>query len=130
MMPPDDPDVRRWIAMLNGRPFGIAIQDYDPHAEPGHHFGHLSRGTRGIDQYIGPPDFLGQGHGTRFIAQHLRRLFAEGAPVVAIDPHPDNARAIHVYEKLGFRPAGPVQDTQWGTVLPMLIRAGEGAGAA
>ena len=50
----------------------------------------------------------------------MRVLFEEGAPVVATDPHPDNARAIAVYRRLGFTPQGASQLTRWGLILPMI----------
>ncbi len=95
------------------------VQTYDPQSEAGHHFGHLPAGSRGIDQFIGVPDMLGRGHGTGLLRQHLGTLFAAGVPAVGTDPHPDNARAISAYRKVGFEVAGPAQDTRWGPVLPM-----------
>jgi aminoglycoside 6'-N-acetyltransferase len=109
-----------WIVSLNGSAFAY-IQDYDVHGWPGHHFGHLPVGSRGIDQFIGVPQMLGQGHGTGFVRQHVQTLFNAGAPIVATDPHPDNARAIAAYSKVGFRIAGTARDTEWGRILPMQI---------
>lgn len=40
--------------------------------------------------------------------------------MIATDPHPNNARSIAVYKKLGFKPFGLPQKTQWGLILPML----------
>jgi hypothetical protein len=62
---------------------------------------------------------LGKGHGAGFIGQRMRALFAEGVPALATDPNPENARAILVYRKLGFRVVGPARETPWGIVLPM-----------
>ena len=113
----DEPDSRQWIVSLHGRPFAY-IQDYDPHAWPGHHFAHLPPGSRGIDQFIGVPELLGGGHGSALIAAHVARLFAEGAPAVGTDPDPANARAIRAYEKAGFI-RGEARDTDWGFCLLM-----------
>ena len=113
-----DPRFAPWIVAHGGRPFAY-LQDYDVHGWPGHHFGHLPDGARGIDQIIGLPAMIGRGHGTRFIAQAMTALFAAGAPVIATDPHPDNARAIAVYRKLGFAVAGEARETEWGRILPM-----------
>jgi len=116
-----DPHTSAWIVELDGRPFAYA-QDYDPHAWPDHHFAHLPPGSRGIDQSIGEPDMLGQGHGSAFVRQHVERLFAAGAPAIGTDPHPDNARAIRAYEKAGFTIASDPVETSWGRAILMECR--------
>ncbi|WP_281843031.1 GNAT family N-acetyltransferase [Sinisalibacter aestuarii] len=117
-----DPRVARWIVSYAERPFAF-MQDYTVHGWEDHHFAHLPKGARGIDQYIGEPEMVGAGHGPAFIAMRMRALFDEGAPVIATDPHPDNARAIAVYKRLGFEPSGPPRKTRWGLILPMLAAA-------
>ena len=112
-----DPHVTTWVVSHAGRPFAY-LQDYDPHAWPGHHFGFLPPGSRGIDQFIGEPAMIGRGHGSAFIRAHVEQLFAQGAPAVGTDPDPNNARAVRAYEKAGFV-AGEVQDTEWGLSLLM-----------
>lgn len=116
-----DPRVARWIVSYDARPFAF-MQDYCVHGWDSHHFAGLPKGSRGIDQYIGEPDLLGQGHGTAFISARLTYLFENGAPVIGVDPHPDNTRAIAVYRKLGFEPSGPPAETAWGRILPMLAK--------
>lgn len=116
-----DTRVSRWIVSNAERPFAF-MQDYTVHGWKDHHFAHLPEGARGIDQYIGDPEMIGLGHGSAFMAIRMHALFKQGAPVIATDPHPDNARAIAVYKKLGFEPSGPPQETQWGLILPMLAR--------
>ena len=111
------PDVAMWIVSFKDRPFAFA-QDYDPHAEEGHHFSHLPVGSRGIDQFIGEPDMLGCGHGSAFIRARVNELLAGGAPAVGTDPHPANARAIRAYEKAGFL-RKDICVTQWGRCLLM-----------
>ena len=117
-----DPRVSRWIVSFDGRPFAF-MQDYTPHGWNDHHFAHLPNGSRGIDQFIGDPEMIGKGHGTAFIGARMQVLFAVGAPVIATDPHPRNARAIAAYRKLGFAPSGPPQETRWGLILPMTAPA-------
>jgi len=117
-----DKRVSRWIVELDGAPFAY-MQDYSVHGWEEHHFGHLPPGSRGIDQYIGVPGMLGCGHGKAFIRQRMQELFAAGAPVIAVDPHPENMRAIAVYRKLGFRVAGKARKTPWGCILPMETQA-------
>jgi aminoglycoside 6'-N-acetyltransferase len=116
-----DPRVARWIVSHAERPFAF-MQDYTVHGWEDHPFAYLPRGSRGIDQFIGDPEMVGVGHGSAFISMRMRALFDEGAPVIVTDPHPDNARAIAVYRKLGFEPSGPPRTTQWGLVLPMLAK--------
>ncbi|MGL4635811.1 MAG: GNAT family N-acetyltransferase [Beijerinckiaceae bacterium] len=119
-----DHRVSRWIVSLGSRPFAY-MQDYSVHGWGQHHFDYLPEGSRGIDQYIGEPDMMDQGHGQSFIHQRVTGLFKQGAPAIGTDPHPDNARAIAVYEKLGFEIAGPPLETEWGFVLPMIARVSD-----
>ena len=116
-----DPRVVQWVVSFSGRPFAY-IQDYTVHGWENHYFADLPIGSRGIDQFIGPTDMVGIGHGTAFIGKRVQALFEAGAPVVATDPHPDNARAIAVYEKIGFRAVGPPRETEWGLILPMVVK--------
>jgi aminoglycoside 6'-N-acetyltransferase len=114
----DDPRFRPCIVCLEGQAFAY-MQDYDVHGWPGHHFGYLPPGSRGIDQFIGVPGMLGLGHGTAFVRQHVAALFASGAPAVGTDPHPKNARAIAAYRKAEFRIVGAEEETEWGQVIRM-----------
>lgn len=115
-----DPRVARWLVAADGRPFAF-MQDYAVQGWESHHFAQLPKGSRGIDQFIGDPGMIGLGHGTAFIAARLQVLFDDGASVIATDPHPDNARAIAVYKKLGFEVFDPPQQTEWGLILPMRV---------
>lgn len=125
-----DPRVSRWIVSTNERPFAY-MQDYTVHGWDNHHFAGLPMGSRGIDQYIGDAEMTGVGHGSAFIGARMQVLFDEGAPVIATDPHPDNARAIAVYRKVGFEPAGAPRMTEWGLILPMVARRqGRGSSSA
>ena len=113
-----DPRIAMWIVEHEGRPFAFA-QDYDVHGWRPHPFSYLPAGARGIDQYIGEPDMLDRGHGTAFVAEHVRRLFDAGAPAVGTDPHPDNLRARRAYAKAGFAEVGGPVDTPWGRAILM-----------
>ncbi|MDP2079764.1 MAG: GNAT family N-acetyltransferase [Pseudotabrizicola sp.] len=115
-----DPLVARWIVTANERPFAF-MQDYSVHGWNDHHFFRLPKGSRGIDQFIGDPAMIGIGHGSAFIAARIQVLFEQGAPVIVTDPHPENARAIAVYKKLGFEAFGAPQATKWGLILPMRV---------
>jgi aminoglycoside 6'-N-acetyltransferase len=66
---------------------------------------------------------VGMGHGPGFIRQRMMEVLERKVPVLATDPHPENKRAIAANKKLGFQIVGPVQQTQWGLILPMEARA-------
>jgi aminoglycoside 6'-N-acetyltransferase len=117
-----DPRIALWLVSREGRAFAY-LQDYAVHGWPDHPFRHLPAGARGLDQFIGPADMLGHGHGIGMIAARVAALFASGVPAVAVDPHPDNARAIHVYRRVGFASIGPPAVSEWGAYLPMVLPA-------
>lgn len=117
-----EPGMRLWIVSHGDIPFAF-LQDYAVHAWPDHPYRDLPPDTRGIDQSIGRPEMIGRGHGSAFIAQHVKRLFAEGASCIVTDPHPENRRAIRAYEKAGFSANRLLDDAgDWGPVLLMLAR--------
>jgi aminoglycoside 6'-N-acetyltransferase len=97
----DETDMR--IVELGGHPFAY-VQDYEvePAAMP--QYAGLPQGARGLDTFLGDPDYLGRGHGAAYLAQRAARLLERGAPVVAVDPDPENRRAVAAYRKAGFRP--------------------------
>lgn len=121
----DSISVEPFVIEMDGRPIGY-IQSYDPHLEEGENpFADQPFGTLGIDQFIGEPDLVGKGHGTRLISQFVEMLFEEGAPRVIVDPAPANAAAIRCYEKAGFR----ALRTEGGEALLMAIDNPEGEDA-
>jgi aminoglycoside 6'-N-acetyltransferase len=68
--------------------------------------------TFGIDLFIGEPDLVGRGLGTRvvsLICAHLER--DHGASAVALTTETTNLRAQRAYEKAGFRKVRQVLDT-------------------
>ncbi len=116
----NDPAMTMLIASCDGRAIGY-LQEYDVHAWPQACFAHLPPGTRAIDMFIGEADMLGAGHGSALLRRLALRLKTAGAPAVAIDPDPQNARAIRAYEKAGFVIDRPVE-TDEGAALLMLFR--------
>ena len=113
-----DPQSRAWIVALDDRPFAH-LQDYAVHGFGPHPFDYLPAGARGTDQFIGEADLLDRGHGAAMLRHWCERLFAEDVPVVGVDPHPDNARAIAAYRRAGFVETERVLDTDWGRCLLM-----------
>ncbi len=60
------------------------------------------------------PDAHGRGLGQEAIRLVARHLFEDrGHHRIVIDPNAANARAIHAYEKVGFRPVGVLRDYEW-----------------
>ena len=98
----DHPAMHQFIVTVDGRAFAY-LQCYDPAAWPEGGLGAQPAGTRGIDQFIGDPAMIEQGHGSAFIRVFVEALLHNGAPRAVTDPNPDNARAIRAYEKAGFQ---------------------------
>lgn len=96
-----EPRMVMHLVAFRGRAFAY-VQDYDVHAWPQRHFAHLPAGSRAIDAFIGDPDMIGVGHGSAFLRLRAERLRADGAPVVAVDPDPENRRARRAYQRAGF----------------------------
>ena len=122
-----EPGTEPFIVLCDGRPIGYQ-QSYDPHAEDSHPYRDQPAGTRGIDQFIGEPDFVGRGHGSAFVRAFVVRLFEAGAPNVVTDPDPSNGRAIRAYEKAGFSPLER-RKTVFGDVLLMACNRASFQGA-
>jgi len=96
----DDPDMDQFIVSIGGRPFAY-IQSYALSAW-NQGFGIQPDKTRGVDQFIGEPDLIGCGHGSRFIRGFVGELLSTGIPRIVTDPDPANTRAVRAYEKAGF----------------------------
>ena len=113
-----EPRIAMWLVELDARPIAF-IQDYDVHGWQSHHFDYLPAGSRGMDLYIGDPDLVGRGHGSRLVRQHVDNLFRSGVPAVGIDPHPDNGAALQAFEKAGFAVVGGPLQTRWSFAMLM-----------
>ena len=96
-----EPGMVMRIVSLGEKPFAYA-QDYAVDRWPQPHFAGLPQGSRAIDSFVGKPEMIGRGHGSTYLRLLATRLCSEGAPVVAIDPAADNARARRAYAKAGF----------------------------
>lgn len=58
----------------------------------------------GMDQFIGVPEFWNKGIGTEMIRLVVDYLFrVKKVNRIVMDPQVSNARAIHTYEKVGFK---------------------------
>jgi len=115
----DEPLMRQWIVEHGGRAFAY-VQTYPANAWPQTHLAHLPDGAMVIDAFIGEPAMLGCGHGSAFLHTVGKKLLAEGAPIVAIDPDSDNHRARHAYRRAGFVEES-IDETAKGPVVVMLF---------
>lgn len=94
------------IAEVDGRPIGV-MQVIDPHLEPTGYWGEIEPGLRALDIWIGPPDALGRGHGSRMMSLAIDGCFEDpGVTAIVIDPLASNTRAHRFYQRLGFAPEG------------------------
>lgn len=101
-----DDDSQYLIAELDGRPIG-AMQVIDPHTEPTRYWGDIEPGLRALDIWIGEPDRLGRGLGSRMMRQAIDACFADpGVAAIVIDPLASSTRAHRFYRRLGFEPVG------------------------
>ena len=89
-----------WHAASN-RPFAY-VQDYDVRAFEMPHYTELPEGARAIDTFLGDPDYLGKGHASGYLRMRATQLTEAGAPLVVVDPAPENTRAVAAYAKAGF----------------------------
>lgn len=97
-----------FIILLDDKPIGH-IQYWDIHTrdiintENKDHFTGESKGTYGIDLFIGEEEYLGKGYGTQALMVFTSALFEKyGAEKIVIDPDADNTNAMRCYEKVGF----------------------------
>jgi RimJ/RimL family protein N-acetyltransferase len=112
MRPVDAPaGVVQYIAYEGEQPFAF-IQAYRvmAHQAEGWWPDETDPFALGVDQFIGLPERLGQGLGTRLLQAFLAFLFEDPrVTTVQTDPAPENGRAIACYRKAGFRDVGVVE---------------------
>lgn len=113
----DQPAIVQLLICRNRHPIAYA-QFY-----PANHWGAvqyagLPFGAIGLDAFAGPD---GMGHGADWLKAIGDLLLAE-APLLAVDPSPDNVRAIRAYEKAGFAGASLFIDDLGQTVRVMTRR--------
>jgi len=104
-------DTFGYIACLNGStPIGY-IQYYyiDRTVEKaGAWLPELPVTTVGTDQFIGDPQYIGKGYGTKLVAAFIEYLkeIEPNSTTIIVDPEPENHAAIRCYEKVGFKHVG------------------------
>jgi aminoglycoside 6'-N-acetyltransferase len=102
-----EPGLQVLAILVDGEPAG-ALQFWEE-SDPG------SRHAD-VDILLGP-DHQGRGLGTEAMRLIVRHLVEDrGHHRVTLSTAVDNARAIHVYEKVGFRPVGVTRKSARGVV--------------
>jgi RimJ/RimL family protein N-acetyltransferase len=95
-----------FLILHRDEPIGY-VQPYRISAEDDETYASLVdvEGSAGVDLFIGEPQYLYQGLGSRVIRRFLsEHVFSEpGITVCVIGPEPKNVAAIRAYEKVGFR---------------------------
>ncbi len=102
------------IVEVDGKPVGfIQYYPWDDEADYVAEVGiSVPAAAWGIDLFIGEPDLLGQGIGTRLVRLVSEFLFAEKrASAVALATETGNARAQAAYMKAGMRTVQAFHDT-------------------
>jgi aminoglycoside 6'-N-acetyltransferase len=92
------------LVLWDGVPVGY-IQIYPIQKEELHMYGYPETlRVYGMDQFLGEAELWNQGIGTLLVGTVANWLLQnQGAERVIMDPRADNLRAIHVYEKCGFK---------------------------
>ncbi len=118
----DDPESTRFSIVVDGRIVGL-IEYWE---ELTARYRHAT-----IDVFLDAA-VHGRGLGTEAVRRVVRHLIERGHHRMTIDPASDNAVAIRVYEKVGFRPVGVLRRYErdsagegWHDGLLMDLLAGE-----
>lgn len=100
------PGYTHLMAEVQGTPIGF-VQVLDPALDPTRYWGAVETGYRALDIWIGPPEYLGRGYGTRMMRLVIAACFEDPTVrAIWIDPLLTNTRAHRFYQRLGFVPVG------------------------
>ena len=103
-------DVGSYIIMHENQPIGF-VGWAETATDPIRKEAYPER-TYGMDVFIADLDYLGKGYAAELIKQFIHKIIMPMNPSkIIIDPELTNERAIHVYEKVGFKKTKIVQGT-------------------
>ncbi|WP_318245263.1 GNAT family N-acetyltransferase [Paenibacillus gallinarum] len=109
-------EVHACIIQYNAVDIGY-IQYYEIKSEEAEEVGlaiHPGELVYGMDQFIGEASYWNRGIGTKLLEFMIRYLTREcGVDRIIMDPQEWNQRAIHVYEKVGFRKVKLLSNHEW-----------------
>ncbi|MBA3721945.1 MAG: GNAT family N-acetyltransferase [Parachlamydiaceae bacterium] len=95
-----------WLGYDKGHPFAFLITSYVKKPDDELTRWSISKGdTITLDMSIGDQNYIGKGLSHILIKEFLLSQFPKVTEVL-IDPEATNSRAIHVYEKAGFKKVG------------------------
>ncbi len=98
--------IAAYLILIEGHPVGYsqvyALNDF-PTDMPWKELD-VPPNSAGIDWYIGEQEFTGVGLGPKILNAFLEEFVAPFFDHVLVDPAARNTRALHAYEKAGFRP--------------------------
>lgn len=108
-----------FLIYLSGEPIGL-IQTY--YLDDTKCF-MIDQISKGVDLFIGNEEYIGLGYGQILLKQFLRDYVfnTEDVLYACIDPEVRNHRAIHVYEKIGFRKVQKAVDSESGLLTQYMI---------
>lgn len=94
-----------YVITIDATPVGY-IQFYDVRdffREYDYSMNNLPLACAGFDWYLGEPDYVGKGIGTKVLELFLNTIVLKTFKAVFIDAASTNIAAIRVYEKVGFK---------------------------
>ncbi|MCM2282100.1 MAG: acetyltransferase [Bdellovibrionaceae bacterium] len=117
-----DGSVKQFIIEIDGNPIGYFQYYWASRVGEGWWEG-FDPATVGIDFYIGEPDCLGKGIGSKVIASAKRMLFKDPMILrIIADPSPSNGKIIHLLRKAGFESQGEIETPDGKALLMELLR--------
>ncbi len=114
-----------WLAFLNAKPYGFLMTTpvTGPYDDTDDYNKYYADGKKiyTLDVLIGEETYLGKGLAPEMISSFIRSHYSH-ANYFLIDPSVINPKAIHVYEKVGFRKIGEFYPSFDPTVKHLMMR--------